>query len=166
MTDEIKDPVPGEEVGAAATESAETAEGHEDGEQKPENPEIKRYSDSDVDRIVAKKIARERERMKKLFEGEQQESELEKRERDVQKRELKADCKDMLVRDGLPYVLADAMNYNDADSLKESYDCITGVVRDAIQQGIKDALRGGTPRGLRGSHSHDNIADAFALKTR
>ncbi len=41
----------------------------------------KKYTDEDVDRIIAKKIAAERKRMSKLFNDEQQESELDKREK-------------------------------------------------------------------------------------
>ena len=73
-----------ERVEAAAT--AETAG-------SAENQAEKRYTDADVDRIIASKLAREREKFSKQKEAEQQESDFEKRERELIIRELKADAR-------------------------------------------------------------------------
>lgn len=128
-----------ENVEAAATEETAEAQGEQ---QAPE----KKYSDADVDRIVARKIAAERKRMSKLFQGEQQESELEKRERAVLLRELKADAKDALIDQGLPQSLAGLLNYTSEDNLKKSMAEVSEIFRAAVQQGVKDKLRGETPR--------------------
>ncbi len=59
-----------EDVDAAATEDEAGAQPQEDGQEQP-----KKYTDADVDKIVARKIAAERKRVAKLAEAEQQESE-------------------------------------------------------------------------------------------
>ena len=108
-----------EETQAAGAEEQAGAQG-EQSEEIQDQPE-KKYTDADVDRIVAKKIAAERKRIQKLFKAEQQESEIEKRERDVTRRELMADAKDALVSDGLPSSLAKVMDYSDKEAYEKSY---------------------------------------------
>ena len=73
-----------EEAQAASAEEEAGARGEQDAENQGQTE--KKYTDADVDRIVAKKIAAERKRLQRMFEGEQQESEIEKRERDVTRR--------------------------------------------------------------------------------
>ncbi len=58
--------------------------------------------------------------MKQLLEDEQQESEIEKRERDVTRRELMADTKDRLISEGYPSSLAKIMDYSDKESHEQS----------------------------------------------
>ena len=98
-----------EGAGASTAEDQEGAQGNQEGQHS--EPE-KKYTDADVDRIIAKKIAAERQRMQKLFTEEQQVSELETREREVLKRELKADAMDALIADGMPSSLATLMDYS------------------------------------------------------
>ena len=128
-----------EEAQAAGAEEQAGAQGeHEtEGQEQPE----KKYTDADVDRIIAKKIAAERKRMQKLFDGEQQESELEIRERNVLRRELMADAKDALVDMGLPSSLAKIMDYTDKESFDKSFKEVTGIFGEAVTQGVKNKLR-------------------------
>ena len=85
MSEEMKNTKTVEEAGAVTEQTR--------GEENT-TPEEKKYTDSDVDKIVSKKIARELERMRKIFEEEQQENELEAREMKRLTRELQADAKD------------------------------------------------------------------------
>lgn len=136
------------------------AEGADDGQAQE-----KKYTDDDVDRIIARRIAAERKRMSKLFNEGQQESELEIRERNVAKREMMADAKDALVRDELPYTLAGLMDYTDKESYEASYKEVTKIFRDAVQQQVKHLLRGSTPRVSTGTRkAFDPIGDAFARR--
>lgn len=151
---------------AAGAEEQAGAQGT-DGQNQPE----KKYTDADVDRIIAKKIAAERKKMQKLFEGEQQESELERRERDVLRRELTADARDKLIEDGLPSSLAKLMDYSSADDFAKSYKDVTEIFRAAVQQGVRNALRMPTPRagmGPSGMGPSEDAAlqSAFAPKAR
>lgn len=104
--------------------------------------------------------------MSKLFNDEQQESELDKRERDVLKRELRADAKDTLTRQGLPSTLADLIDYSDKESSEQSLENVISIFREATAQGIKNALRGHAPRVGASLPGKDPIADAFAKKAR
>lgn len=156
-----------EDVEAATTE--EQAGANDSQETPQEQQQEKKYTDADVDKIVAKKIAKERARLSKMFNDEQQESDLEKRERNVLVRELKADAKDKLVEDGLPYTLANLMTYDDKDSFMESYKEVTTIFREAVQRGVKDALKSPAPRvgtGNRLNSQESRIQNAFAPNTR
>lgn len=155
-----------EQAGEQGEQSTQDPEGREDGQQ----PE-KKYTDADVDRIIAKKIAAERKRMQRLFEGEQQESEIEKRERDVTRRELMADAKDSLIGDGLPSSLASVLDYSDKEAYEKSYQEVTGIFREAMQQMFKQQFSGRAPhaRTDRGRVEIDRekaIADVFAPPKR
>lgn len=155
-----------EKVRAAGTEEQAGSQGEQlsDGQQQPE----KKYTDADVDRIIAKKIAAERKRMQKLFEGEQQESELEKRERNVTRRELMADIKDRLIADGLPSSLASVMDYSDKEANEKSYQDITGIFKEALKQSMVQCFSDKAPRVGRGNDASRDIAliKAFAPPKR
>lgn len=156
-----------EDAQAAGAEEQAGAQG-EQGAEGQEQPE-KKYTDADVDRIIAKKIAAERKRMQKLFEGEQQESEIEKRERDVTRRELMADAKDALVDIGLPSSLSGLMDYTDKESFDKSFKEVTGIFQEAVAQGVRDKLRGPAPKvgiSSRLTSQERAIADAFAPPKR
>lgn len=122
----------------ASTDTKEVPPGTEqnDSDQTPPAPE-KKYTDADVDRIIAKKIAQERNRMQKLFADDQQESELDRREREVTKRELRADAMEALAHDGFPCSLADTFNYNSKEAFDESYKTLT----DAFQKAVNEKVR-------------------------
>lgn len=129
-------------------------------EQKPE----RKYTDADVDRIIARKIAAERNRMKRIFNEEQQESELEKRERDVLRRELMADARDALLNEGLPSSLAGLINYADKESFEQSYQEVSATFRRAVQDGVRRTLAGAVPKVGTGVRNREEqlIAEAFA----
>lgn len=153
---------------ASTAEDQEGAQGdqNESGRTEPGQKPEKKYTDEDVDRIIAKKIAAERKRMSKLFNDEQQESELDKRERDVLKRELRADAKDTLTSQGLPSTLADLVDYSDKESSEKSLEAVISTFREAVAQGVKNALKGHAPRVGSNLPGKDPIADAFARKAR
>ena len=162
-------------MGAEGTEAAQAASAEEQagaqGEQGTEGQEQteKKYTDADVDRIIAKKIAAERKRMQRLFEDEQQENEIETRERNVLKRELMADAKDMLISDGFPSSLATIMDYSSKEAHEESYKNVTAGFNEALQFAIKEKFRGTTPRVSIGSskgHEELALAEAFAPPKR
>lgn len=154
-----------EEVQAASTEEQAGAQGeaNTEGQEQPE----KKYTDADVDRIVAKKIAAERKRMQKLFEGEQQESELEIRERNILKREMKADAKDKLIEGNYPSGLADILDYTDKEAFEKSYEAVTKIFNESMQQAFKERLRGKAPKvSTHYGGPSERIADAFAPPRR
>jgi hypothetical protein len=163
--DESMEKLQSEQAEAAGAEkTAGTAGG---GEQEPE----KKYTDADVDRIVAKKIAAERKRMSRVFTEEQQISEIEQRERNVLLRELKADAKDALIGQGLPASLSGLLNYSSRDELEQSMAEVSRIFNEAVQQGVKERLRGNTPvmgcgYGGKALDREKALRDAFAPGVR
>ena len=145
------------------TNGAETAGTEEAGDIRREE---KKYTDADLDRILAKKIAAERQRMSKLFQEGQQETEMEKRERNVQIRELKADAKDALIADGFPYSLAGLLSYESKEAYEDSYREVTGIFRKAVEQTVKDRLRGSVPKTGSAATADYALRNAFAPKAR
>lgn len=159
-----------DDAGASAAEDQEGTQGDQSGsgEGEPGQEPEKKYTDKDLDRIIAKKIAAERKRMTKLFNDDQQESDLDKRERDVLRRELRADAKERLASEGLPVALADLINYGDKEESEKSLDEVTATFRAAVAQGVKDALKGNAPRVSTGGRAteSDLIRSAFARNAR
>lgn len=114
-----------EDVDAAATEEQAGAQPQEDGQEQP-----KKYTDADVDKIVARKIAAERKRVAKLAEAEQQESDLERREKELMKRELMADARDELAEKGLPLCIKDILNYGSREEYEQSMKAAQDLVAE------------------------------------
>lgn len=158
-------------TGVEETE-ASTVEEKEDSPGEKSSPKIEqskhqeqKYTDEDVNRIVAKKIAAERKRMRKLFEEEQHESDLEKREKAVLRRELVAEAKERLVDEKMPVSLANMFNYNSKEEFEESYKSATEAFNECIREKWKEILKGRTPKG--GSPACvDPVAKAFSSTSR
>lgn len=149
-----------EEVGASTTEEQGGNEQESATEQKSE----KKYTDADVDRIVSKRLNREREKLSKALGEGQKESELEIRERKVLERELNIEVKERLEKDGLPQSLSKLMNYSSAEGFTKSYDEITETFKEALRTAIKPYIAGRTPRVSSPNFSKNadqQIADIF-----
>lgn len=149
----------------AAGDQGSAQDGQDEAQKGNQEPE-KKYTDEDVDKIIAKRIAAERKRISKLFNEEQTESELEKRERAVQKRELMADAKDTLAEQGLPTALSSMLDYTDSESYKNSLEEVSRIFRSAVTNEVKRTLAGKPPRVGSGFEKSENdmIANAFAPK--
>lgn len=145
MYEEIKGNEVAEVVEAAPTKEIAGDQSKETQAEEKATAE-KKYTDADLDRIIAKKIAAERKRISKLFNEEQQVSEIEQRERNVLLRELKADAKDSLIEQGLPSSLAGLLDYSDKETLERSITEVGTLFKEAVDKGVKDRLRGSTPR--------------------
>ena len=155
---------PNENAGAAAGKPAGTPEvENEPKEQHVDAPE-KKYSDEDLDRILAGKIARERRKLTESISS-QLAAELDERERNILKRELRADAQDKLIADRLPPALAECLNYEDKEAFDKSYSSIVKAFKEALLAGMNDRMRGHTPKATySSSFSGDRVRDAFARK--
>lgn len=150
-----------EEVGAVTTEEQTGVQGEQSNE-----PERK-YTDADVDRIIAKKIAAERKRMSRLFNEEQAENELLERERNVLRRELKADARDALIADNLPSSLANLLSYESKEDFENSYKEVSRLFKEAVEEGVKAVFKGQpTPKASYSYSGDAALKAAFAPKVR
>lgn len=112
--------------------------------QDPDNE--KKYTDADVDRIVSKRLNRERKRLSEALGKGEKETELEIRERKVLERELKMDVRERLAKDNLPESLSEIMNYSSVDGFNKSYEEITGVFKTALTEKVKPLIAGRIPK--------------------
>lgn len=147
-----------EEAGAVTAEE-KTGEQGNNGEVEAVEPE-KKYTDDDVDKIVARKIAAERKKMSKMFNDGLQE-ELEAREKDLLRRELRMDVKERLKVDGHPVELADLMNYNSKEDCEKSYNKVMEVLGIVSRIEAEEKARGITPKAY-SSPDGPNFRQAFA----
>lgn len=145
-------------VGAAGTEGQAGAQGQENGQGQP-----KKYTDADVDKIIARKIAAERRRAAKQAEEEQQESDLQHREKELAKRELRADARDELTEKGLPLCVADILNYDSKEGYGQSMEAVLAVVDELRKAWELERATGTTPRMYRndGDPLSQAVRDAF-----
>ena len=146
-----------EEVGASTTEEQDGKKQESAMEQKPE----KKYTDADVDRIVSKRLNREREKLSKALGEGQKESELEIRERKVLERELSIEVREKLEKDGLPMELSKLMNYESAEGFTKSYEEVTSIFGQALRTAIKPYIAGRVPKASVSGFAEQQIADIF-----
>ena len=150
--------VPGPLDGPGSTDGAEEASLDGDGTPSPT------FTQADVDRIVAQRLARaqrdmeqrlalareegrgEAERLSRLSEEERlerdaqaardREEQLRLREAALVRRELRADALDALSARGLPKELERLINYQDPETCLSSINDLERVFRDAVQAGV------------------------------
>ena len=74
-----------------------------------------------------------------------------------------ADAKDALVSDGLPSSLAKVMDYSDKEAYEKSYEEVTGIFREAMQQEYTRRFSGRPPRASTGDRGFVQINREKAL---
>lgn len=126
----------------------------------------KTFTEEEVNDIVRKRLAREREKLNKAFQEGTRESELDERERKILKRELRADTLEKLAENNLPPSLADLVNYDSAEDCEKSLTTVTKAFNAAVNQAVKGKARQSTPRDGGGPYygRPDPIAGAFGIK--
>ena len=73
------------------------------------------------------------------------EAELQAREAEIGRRELRAEAARLLQERALPAELMDALNYDSAEGVARSVDAAERAFREAMQQGVRERMRGMTP---------------------
>ena len=139
-----------------AVDTEETAE-------STEYQEEKKYTDSEVDEIVKRRLGRERARVEKMQARQHQESELERRERELDIRERKADAREELQSKGLPKSLCNLLDYSSEDSYKASMAAADSLVQEIVTALELKRARGTTPKAYRSGNA-DPVRDAFNKK--
>lgn len=127
----------------------------------------KTFGQQEVDRMIASRIKREREKWEQTIhekvteaqrmasmtaeqraqaEREQVEKQLAEKESELNRRELRLTAIDSLADKGLPIELADCLSYTDAESCQKSLDAVSKAFGDAVSKGINDRLRQAPPK--------------------
>ena len=157
-----------EETREAMTTEEQATEPAETGTNQPQAPEAeheeKTFTQDEVNEIVRRRLAKEREKFTSLMDGEG-ENKLIEREKAVLKRELRADALDKLKEKQYPSSLADLLDYTDEESCNASFDKVIGVFQDLKKQAFEAAFKSGahTPRAG-GIAPVNNIREAFRPK--
>lgn len=116
-------------------------EARREGEERARMTEAERTKS---DREKAEKATRERE------------ARLQEREREITRRELRAEAIDKLIEKDLPRELAELLDYTSEEARDRSLETVEKVVRASIQAGIDQRIaRGGGRVGASGGHGPD-----------
>ena len=127
------------------------------------------FTQADVDRIVAQRLARaqreaeqqiararsegraEAERRARMSEAErrehddqavrEREEQLRSREAEITRRELRAEVVDALASRGLPRELEQLISCDDAEACAQSIDALERAFRSAVQNGVDERIR-------------------------
>lgn len=133
-------------------------------EQKEGQKSPKTFTEEEVNDIVRKRLNREREKLTKAFEEGTRESDLDERERNILKRELRADTLEKLAENGMPAGLADLVSYDSKEECEKSLKTVAAVFNQAVNEVVKSKARQTTPRDGTFTGRPDPIAGAFGLK--
>jgi len=116
----------------------------------------------------AEKLAKMNADQKAEYESKKRLEEIEKREKDITTRELKALAYETLAEKGLPKELADILTYTDAEATNKSIESVEKVFRSAVEKGVNERLKGDPPKGGNGGNGgnaeFDSIKKIFSQK--
>lgn len=115
-------------------------------------------------RTEAEKLAKMKADEKAKYQEEKRLAEIEKREKDITTRELKAQAYETLAEKGLPKELVDILNYSDAENCNKSIESVEKAFQSAVEKAVNEKLRGnGVPKDGQGSNNslQDTIAKAM-----
>ena len=128
--------------------------------------ETKTFTQEELDKIVQRRIAKERKAWKKHLEDEKTEAqkletmsekekkkyqeekrikELDDREAAITRRELTAQAKVQLADKGIPTELAEILNLTDAESCKKSIETVEKAFQTAVQRAVEERIKGREP---------------------
>jgi len=104
----------------------------------------------------AEKLAKMNAEQKAKYAEEKRIAELEKREKDITTRELKAQAYETLAEKGLPKDLVDILNYSDAETCNASIEAVEKAFQSAVEKAVNEKLRGKDTPKLGGKNTSDN----------
>ena len=117
----------------------------------------------------AQKLASMTEDEKRAYEDQKREKELADREAKITRRELEAEAKNTLADKGLPASFAKLLNYQSADTVKESIEALEKEWAPAIEGTVNERLKGGKPlkdAGTEGKGKDSKIDEVRAYMRR
>lgn len=112
----------------------------------------------------AAKLAKMTADEKAKHEEEKKIAELEKREKEITTRELRAQAYETLAEKNLPKELIDTLTFSDAEACNKSIAAVEKAFQTAVEKAVNDKLKGGNlPKGGTGGGNalQDTIAKAM-----
>lgn len=126
----------------------------------------KTFTQDEVNRIVEKRLNRERSRFNGLLKEEDpREAALADRERAVAVKELQADAREALASKGIPAEALELLNYTDKESCDKSIEAVKKLMDAVTRKTAEKFIRGGAPprKGPSTLDEADAIKAAFRL---
>lgn len=158
------DPAAASNPAPGTAEKADEGKAAADTGKETPKPEAK-YTDEDVDRIVSKRLAREREQAKKEKEEAEKLAEMNATQKaEYERDQLKKELAELKRKDALsemtkvarkmlsdkdinaPDELLSMMVTTDAQETKTAIDAFSKLYKEAVEAGVKARIRGETPR--------------------
>ena len=171
-----EDPDGTEPIGTAGAQ--EPAQGTEPQKTEPA-PAGKTFSQEDVDKIVAERLARQQKKFDEKMEeaaelakmnaaqkaehaAKKREEELVAREKSVAEKELRFTALGILEENKLPASLVDCLNLGSADACNASIEALKKAWPEAVTAAVNNALRSNTPPPYSGGNTQkDTFLQGF-----
>lgn len=112
----------------------------------------------------AQKLAKMNADEKAKYAEEKRIAELEKREKEITTRELKAQAYETLAEKNLPKELIETLNFTDAEACNKSIESVEKAFQSAVEKAVNDKLRGGTPP--KGGQNNNSLQEQIAKAMR
>lgn len=151
--DILKDKKYQSEFDKRVTKAIETAKGNWEADYQTKIEEAK---------TEAEKLAKMNAEQKAEYEQNKRIEELDKREKEITTRELRAAAYETLASKDLPKELVDILNYESAESCNKSIEAVEKAFQSAVEKAINNKLRGGDPpkTGQGSKVDYSNMSDA------
>lgn len=176
----------GNQVNSDTTTTDNTTETTDNSNNQTETTE-KTFTQKDVDKLIQDRLAREQSKWEKRVKDERTEAEklakmnaeqkakyaedkrieeLERREKEITTRELKAQAYETLAEKNLPKELIGTINFESAETCNASIEAVEKAFQSAVEKAVNEKLRGGDPpKSSQGKASIDAaLRAAFGLK--
>ena len=166
--------------GTAGVQGDPAPQGTEPQKTEPAPAADKTFSQADVDKIVAERLARqqkkfdaEKEEAAKLakmnadqkaeYAAKKREEELTSREKAVQEKELRYTALSILEENKLPTQLVDCLNLTSADTCNASIEAIKKAWTEALTAAVDARLKSNPPAYSGGNKETDPFLSEFGL---
>lgn len=100
----------------------------------------------DEAKTEAEKVAKMTAEQKAKYEEEKRVADIERREKELNTRELKVQADTLLAEKNLPKSLAEIVIYENAETCIKSIEAIETAFNEAVENAVNERLRGGKPQ--------------------
>lgn len=112
----------------------------------PEKGVAKTFTQEEVDKIVEKRLKRERQKFADVLnQGDPREAAMAERERAVTAKELRMEATETFMKEHLPADMLDLLNYTDKESCDQSIELVRRVFAANVHAEVDRRLMGGKP---------------------